>query len=190
MKEEEEDEEEEDAYLPIPNQSLSRLKQVCEEEDVEEKARNRREWEMERERELEDGRLREIKWENRNYEDSGEDHEQIEWGERESSQSLNNLLSLESRETSPLQREPFFFLTTSSELENAECGASHSDGSIPAACVSGLSLALTEGAVLGAPCLLLPGSWITPSQQRTGFIQENWVIGKQRERGRGRGVIE
>lgn len=40
-------------------------------------------------------------------------------GWRERSQSLNNLLSLESHVTSPLQREPFFFLTTSSELENA-----------------------------------------------------------------------
>ncbi|XP_045065320.1 membrane-associated guanylate kinase, WW and PDZ domain-containing protein 1 [Coregonus clupeaformis] len=64
------------------------------------------------------------------------------------------------------KRDPFSFLTPSSELEYAESGTSHSDSSVHAASVSGLSMALTEGSVLGAPALLLPGPWLTPSQQR------------------------
>ncbi|XP_038867397.1 membrane-associated guanylate kinase, WW and PDZ domain-containing protein 2-like [Salvelinus namaycush] len=64
------------------------------------------------------------------------------------------------------RRDPFSFLTPSSELEHAESVTSHSDGSVYAASVSGLSLALTEGSVLGTPALLLPGPWLKPSQQR------------------------
>ncbi|KAM9505441.1 membrane-associated guanylate kinase, WW and PDZ domain-containing protein 3 isoform 3-T3 [Salvelinus alpinus] len=181
--EEEEEDEEEDAYLPITNKRLPRPKQDWEEEDVEERERKRREWDMERERELESERLREIKWERKRINDE----------ERERSQSLNNLLSLESRMASPLQRDPFSFLTPSSELEHAESVTSHSDGSVYAASVSGLSLALTEGSVLGTPALLLPGPWLKPSQQRiTEVIQENRLAGEQRKggRGRGRGVME
>uniref|UniRef100_A0A6Q2X6A7 MAGI family member, X-linked b n=2 Tax=Esox lucius TaxID=8010 RepID=A0A6Q2X6A7_ESOLU len=204
--EEVDDEEEQDVDRPIPSQRLPRPKQDWEEEDAEEeKARNSRERKTEKERELEGERLREeeqkrvdvgwreTKWKRESVRDEmrGEVHEQSDWEEGVMSQSLNNLLSLESPITPPLERNPFSFLTPSSEYDESESETSHSDGSVFAASACGISLTHTEGSVLGARGLLAPGPWLTPSPESIAEVtQENRFIGEQRGRVRRTGVME
>lgn len=75
------------------------------------------------------------------------------------------------------QKKPFSFLTSTLSVEQlgddeSESEGSQSDGSVSAASISGLSLAATETNRRRA--VVLPGPWLTPSQQRVAqVIEEN-----------------
>ncbi|KAJ8016791.1 hypothetical protein DPEC_G00011030 [Dallia pectoralis] len=192
------DEEDEDSNRPIPNQRLPRPKQDWEEEnEEEEKAKSSKETDIEEERELEGKRLRDEECDRVdrgsgktkiiNDEERGEGHGLSDWEEGMTSQSLNNLLFLESPRTSPPERSPFSFLNPSSD--ESESGDSHSDSSVFAASVCGPAHA--QGSVLGSPGRLLPGPWLTPNSERiTEVTQENRFTGDQRRRVRRPRVIE
>ncbi|KAL1020990.1 hypothetical protein UPYG_G00007330 [Umbra pygmaea] len=180
-------EDDEDANRPLPDRRPLRAQQDWEEDNVGE--------DLERQRELEGDALRNREREDEGWikESGGGDDQSACGEERERSESLNNLLSLDSRTASSPEKDPFSFLSPSWDMEESESGASHSDDSVFTASISGLSLGHAEGSVLGAAGLLLPGSWLPPRQQSlTVVAQENRFTGVQRGRGtvRRRGVIE
>ncbi|XP_071754913.2 membrane-associated guanylate kinase, WW and PDZ domain-containing protein 3 [Centroberyx gerrardi] len=87
------------------------------------------------------------------------------------------------------ERKPFSFLTSAlsaEQLEDAESesGGSHSDGSVSAASISGLSQAD------GRRAAVLPGPWLAPSRQRVAqVVEENRLPGRRTGRGGGRSAI-
>ncbi|KAM8755272.1 membrane-associated guanylate kinase, WW and PDZ domain-containing protein 3 isoform 2-T2 [Acanthopagrus schlegelii] len=90
------------------------------------------------------------------------------------------------------QRKPFSFLTSTLSLEQlgdneSESGGSQSDGSVSAASISGLSLAPAGAGGRGAK--VLPGPWLTPSQQRVAQVAGSPRPGSRTERGGGRGAV-
>ncbi|KAG7521077.1 hypothetical protein JOB18_042230 [Solea senegalensis] len=91
------------------------------------------------------------------------------------------------------QRELFSFLTSTLSVEQlgddeSESGGSQSDGSVSAASISGLSLAATGAGRRGA--VVLPGPWLTPSQQRSEQVTaRNRRPGGQKRQGRGRSAV-
>ncbi|KAM3617489.1 uncharacterized protein V6R79_006876 [Siganus canaliculatus] len=73
------------------------------------------------------------------------------------------------------EKKPFSFLNSTLSLQQlgddeSESGGSQSDGSVSAASISGLSLAAAGAG--GRRAELLPGPWLTPSQQRVAQIRE------------------
>ena len=90
------------------------------------------------------------------------------------------------------QRKPFSFLTSTLSLEQlgdneSESGGSQSDGSVSAASISGLSLAPAGAGGHGAK--VLPGPWLTPSQQRVAQVAGSRRPESRTERGGGRGAV-
>ncbi|XP_070765905.1 membrane-associated guanylate kinase, WW and PDZ domain-containing protein 3 [Enoplosus armatus] len=169
----EREESEEDVFLPIPspNEKLPRPKQNWEEERDEnwDMAAEYRELRKERERELEIEQEQERSW----GDDRGENRE-TELNEDQSERVERRLASVAA--TDPVsQRKPFSFLTSTLSVEqigddDSESGGSQSDGSVSAASISGLSLAATEAG--GRRAVVLPGPWLTPSQQRAAQVVE------------------
>ncbi|XP_059189050.1 cilia- and flagella-associated protein 251-like [Centropristis striata] len=195
-------ESEEDVFLPIPSvsQRLPRPKQNWEVEydenwDMAAEYRElRREKEQELEQEQEQEQEQEWTWEG----DSSENRE-TELNEDQKDDDAQSW-----RDERPLpsvavtdemsQRKPFSFLTSTMSVEQladdeSESGGSQSDGSVSAASISGLSLVGAAGAG-GRRADVLPGPWLTPSQQRVAQVTEgNRRPGRWSGRGGGRSAI-
>lgn len=159
------EESEEDVFLPVPSpdRKLPRPKQNWELEDN---------WEVAAEY-----------WERReSWEDDSGDNRATE--PSEDAQSGRPLPSVDVADPVS-QSRPFSFLTSTPSAErlgddDSESGGSQSDASVTAASVSGLSLAAAE--VGGRRAGLLPGPWLTPSQQRVAEVTEGsgvpWEAGR------------
>ncbi|XP_038579739.1 LOW QUALITY PROTEIN: membrane-associated guanylate kinase, WW and PDZ domain-containing protein 1 [Micropterus salmoides] len=180
----EREESEVDVFLPIPspNQKLPRPKQSW--EVAYDKnwgiAANHRELRKEKE------------WERSWDEDGGESREtELNEDQRnDDAQSGRAERHLASVATDPVsQRKPFSFLTSTLSVEQlgddeSESGGSHSDSSVSAASISGLSLAAGRGAEV------LPGPWLIPSQQRVAPVVEgNRHPGRWTGQGGGRSAV-
>ncbi|XP_071333150.1 membrane-associated guanylate kinase, WW and PDZ domain-containing protein 3 isoform X2 [Trachinotus anak] len=162
---------EENIILPIPspNQKLPRPKENWEAESVEN-------WDMAaeyRERRKEKEPKGEQEQERSREDDRGENKE-TELNENETDDDAQS-----GRIKRPLpsvavmdpvsQRKPFSFLTSTLSVEQlgddeSDSGNSQSDGSVSAASISGLSMAAIGAG--GRRAVVLPGPWLTPSQQR------------------------
>lgn len=190
----EREESEEDVFLPIPNpnQKLPRPKQNWEVKYEEnwDMAAEYRELRKVKELEGEDVREQERSWDgNRETElseDQRDDHTQ-------SSGHVEGPLPSVAAIDVVSQRKPFSFLTSTLSIEQlgddeSESGGSQSDGSVSAASISGLSLAATK--TNGRRAVMLPGPWLTPSQQRVAqVLDENRSPGSRTGQGRGRSAV-
>ncbi|XP_042265432.1 membrane-associated guanylate kinase, WW and PDZ domain-containing protein 3 isoform X1 [Thunnus maccoyii] len=190
----EREESEEDVILPIPNpnQKLPRPKQNWEVKYDEnwDMAAEYRELRKVKELEGEGVREQERSWDgNRETElseDQRDDHAQ-------SSGHVEGPLPSVAAIDVVSQRKPFSFLTSTLSIEQlgddeSESGGSQSDGSVSAASISGLSLAATK--TNGRRAVMLPGPWLTPSQQRVAqVLDENRSPGSRTGQGRGRSAV-
>lgn len=190
----EREESEEDVFLPIPNpnQKLPRPKQNWEVKYEEnwDMAAEYRELRKVKELEGEGVREQERSWDgNRETElseDQRDDHTQ-------SSGHVEGPLPSVAAIDVVSQRKPFSFLTSTLSIEQlgddeSESGGSQSDGSVSAASISGLSLAATK--TNGRRAVMLPGPWLTPSQQRVAqVLDENRSPGSRTGQGRGRSAV-
>ena len=158
--------------IPVPNQKLPTPKQLWEVENDEN-------WDVAAEyRELRTERS----WDNDRSENS--ETELIEYRRDDDARSESAAV------IDPVsQRKPFSFLTSTLSLEQlgdseSESGGSQSDGSVSAASISGLSLA--PAGASGRRAKVLPGPWLTPSQQRVAQVAGSRRPGSRTERGGGR----
>ncbi|XP_044066886.1 uncharacterized protein LOC122882955 [Siniperca chuatsi] len=189
----EREESEEDVFLPIPspNQKLPRPKQNWEVEYDENwgmaaeyrELRKEKELEIEQERSWDDdkGRNRETEL---NGDQRDDDAQSRHVERRLASVAVIDRVS---------QIKPFSFLTSTLSVEQlgddeSESGGSQSDDSVSAASISGLSLATTEAGGRGSE--VLPGPWLTPSQQRVAQVVEgNRHPGRWTGQGGGRSAV-
>ncbi|XP_078025961.1 membrane-associated guanylate kinase, WW and PDZ domain-containing protein 3 [Epinephelus lanceolatus] len=162
------EESEEDVVLPIPSptQKLPRPKQNWEEENDEN-------WDMAAE-------YRELRKEQEEEQEQNDDRAENRETELTEDQEDDDAQS--GRVEGPLpgiavidpvsQRKSFSFLTALSVEQlgddESESGGSQSDGSVSAASISGLSLAAAEAG--GHRAAVVPGPWLTPSQQRVAQV--------------------
>lgn len=165
----EREESEEDVFLPVPSpdQKLPRPKQNWEEE-------NNGNWDVA----AEYRELRKEKEQERSWDDDRDENRETELNEDQTEDDAQS-----GRVERPLpvvaaidpvsQRKPFSFLTSTLSVEQlgddeSESGGSQSDASVSAASISGLSLATAEAG--GRRAEMLPGPWLTPSQQRVDEV--------------------
>lgn len=165
----EREESEEDVFLPVPSpdQKLPRPKQNWEEE-------NNDNWDVA----AEYRELRKEKEQERSWDDDRDENRETELNEDQTEDDAQS-----GRVERPLpvvaaidpvsQRKPFSFLTSTLSVEQlgddeSESGGSQSDASVSAASISGLSLATAEAG--GRRAEMLPGPWLTPSQQRVDEV--------------------
>ncbi|XP_026222939.1 membrane-associated guanylate kinase, WW and PDZ domain-containing protein 1 isoform X3 [Anabas testudineus] len=179
-------EREEDIILPIPSpiQKLPRPKQILEAvyDENWDMAEEYRKLRQEQEKSWDGDRC-----ENKTTERNEEETEDEVQGER------NKRLSPSVAAKDPAsQRNCFSFLTPTLPGEQlgdveSESGGSESDGSVSAASISGLSLPATEAGGRGAS--VLPGPWLTPSQQGVAQISEGNMHPGRQTAGRGRSTV-
>lgn len=182
-------EREEDIILPIPSpiHKLPRPKQNLE-------AVYDENWDMAAEyRKLKQEQDQESSWDDERCENKKAEVNKDEKDDEVQGERNKRLLPSVAAIDPASQRKCFSFLTPTLFVEQlgdveSESGGSQSDGSVSAASISGLSLPATgAGRHRGA---VLPGPWLTPSQQGVAQISEgNRHTGRQTGQGRGRSAV-
>ncbi|XP_047196041.1 membrane-associated guanylate kinase, WW and PDZ domain-containing protein 1 isoform X1 [Hippoglossus stenolepis] len=177
--------------IPSPNQKLPRPKQKWEAEYEEnwDMAAEYRELRRQKELGAEQEQEQERSWEDDRGETRDTEMSRFEQDDDAQSGRLERPLPGVAVIDPVSQREPFSFLNSTlsvQQLEDdeSEYGGSQSDSSVSAASISGLSLAGGRRAVV------LPGPWLTPSQQRAPQVigGNRHPEGQTRQRG-GRGGV-
>ncbi|XP_040902407.1 membrane-associated guanylate kinase, WW and PDZ domain-containing protein 3 [Toxotes jaculatrix] len=174
--------------LPIANQKLPRPKQNWE-------AVYEENWDMAAEyRELR--KTMELE-EQRSWDDDRGGSKETELNEDEKDDDLSGRIKRPLPSVAvidPVSERKFFSsLTSALSIEQlgddeSESGGSQSDGSVSAASISGLSLAATGAG--GHRAVVLPGPWLTPSQQRVAqVVGGNRHPGGQAGQEGGRGAV-
>ncbi|KAM7405100.1 hypothetical protein PAMP_012385 [Pampus punctatissimus] len=189
----EREESEEDIILPIPspNQKLPRPKQNWEAEYDEnwDMAAEYRDLRKEKEQEGEGVGEQERSWGGNSETELNKDQRD---DDAHSNEHVEGLLPSAAAIDPVSQRKPFSFLTSTLSVDQladdeSESGGSQSDGSMSAASISGLSLTAQTN---GRRAVVLPGPWLTPSQQRVSqVVEENRHPESQTGWGGGRSTV-